>query len=527
MAILSINFNLTTIFQKDFLFILPEIYFGFLLLGFILWVSWLKYIGRIIRKLIIQKFIILLFFYLISIFLVNDFNIVKSIFSSTFLIDYYSILFKVSIILTTICILIFTSYRSNNSYLDNDWLGYIILLGLSLFFMVLLTAVFDLLSFYVVLEGLSLCLYGIATLFIRHLRKGSELAMKYFVMGLLSTGFFLFGIYLIYAETQATSFFKIKEFFILPEEKLTLLSYIGLTCILFGFFFKLGAVPCHIWVADIYEGVPTPITAFFSITVKLAIFSIFIRILFFTFLDVFYFWQFILICVSFLSMLYGFLNAIGTDSLKRLLAFGSINQVGYIFMGLSCGTFEGVQSSLIYLFIYIIMLLILFGLLLNTQITSFNGTISSISDLCCLYKNNPLAAWAYFCVLLSMGGIPPFAGFLGKYYLFLATIHAELYLLAFFGLFISALSMLIYLKIIKTAIFEVLTVYKTVYFKIDEILPILIINLGLFYIMGWLPLTWVLELLVIFNFLEINIMWTSFIFDITNEIVFGLINPLI
>ena len=91
-------------------------------------------------------------------------------------------------------------------------------------------------------------------------------------------------------------------------------------------------------------------------------------------------------------MLYGFLNAIGTDSLKRLLAFGSINQVGYIFMGLSCGTFEGVQSSLIYLFIYIIMLLILFGLLLNTQITSFNGTISSISDLCCLYKNNPLAA---------------------------------------------------------------------------------------------------------------------------------------
>jgi len=183
-------------------------------------------------------------------------------------------------------------------------------------------------------------------------------------------------------------------------------------------------------------------------------------------------------------MLYGFLNAIGTDSLKRLLTFGSINQVGYIFMGLACGTFEGVQSSLIYLFIYIFMLVLLFGLLLNTQITAFNGTISNISDLGTLYKNNPLCAWAYFSVFLSMGGIPPFAGFLGKYYLFLATVHSELYFLTFFGLFISAASMLIYLKIIKSAIFEVVPFSKIIYFKIDAYLPLLIINFILFYIMG-------------------------------------------
>ena len=522
-----IFFNLTSIFQQDFLYILPEIYFGFLLLLFILWISWLKYIGSIVRNSIIQKFIMILVFYLISIFLINDFNIVKSIFNSFFLIDYYSIIFKVCIVISTILILIFTKNRNKSTYLDNDWVGYIILMSLANFFMVLLVSVFDTLSFYVVLEGLSLCLYGIAGLFIRHLRKGSEVAMKYFAMGLLATGFFLFGIYLLYAETQETSFFKLKQFFLEPQEKLTLLTYIAIVCILFGFFFKLAAVPCHIWAADVYEGVPMPVTAFFSITVKLAIFSIFIRMLFFTFLDLFYFWQLILIIISVLSMLYGFLNAAGTDSLKRLLAYGSINQVGYIFMGLSCGTFEGVQSALIYLFIYSIMLIILFGLLLNTQITAFNGTISTITDLGCLYKNNPLYAWAYFSIFLSMGGIPPFAGFLGKYYLFLAAIHAELYILAFIGLLISAASMFIYLKIIKVAIFEVISSPKLVYLNMSSKLSIFIINIGLVYIAGWVPLTWIMEVLNIIGFLDSNLVWTSFIFDIVNQAVYSLIMPLI
>ena len=178
----------------------------------------------------------ILVFYLISIFLINDFNIVKSIFNSFFLIDYYSIIFKVCIVISTILILIFTKNRNKSTYLDNDWVGYIILMSLANFFMVLLVSVFDTLSFYVVLEGLSLCLYGIAGLFIRHLRKGSEVAMKYFAMGLLATGFFLFGIYLLYAETQETSFLKLKQFFLEPQEKLTLLTYIAIVCILFGFF---------------------------------------------------------------------------------------------------------------------------------------------------------------------------------------------------------------------------------------------------------------------------------------------------
>jgi NADH-quinone oxidoreductase subunit N len=181
-------------------------------------------------------------------------------------------------------------------------------------------------------------------------------------------------------------------------------------------------------------------------------------------------------------MFYGFLNAAGTDSLKRLLAYGSINQVGYIFMGLACGTFEGVQSALIYLFIYVFMLIVLFGLLLNTQITAFNGTISNITDLSLLYKNNPLYAWAYFSIFLSMGGIPPFAGFLGKYYLFLAVLHAELYILGFMGLLVSAASMFVYLKIIKVAIFEVPLNSKLVYLNTNSKLPVLIINFGLIYL---------------------------------------------
>lgn len=153
-------------------------------------------------------------------------------------------------------------------------------------------------------------------------------------------------------------------------------------------------------------------------------------------------------------MFYGFLAAAGTDSIKRLMAFASINQVGYIGMGLACGSFEGIQSALIYLFLYTIMLLTFFGLLLMVQFTSFGASVITITDFRSLYKNNPVCGWVLFIILLSMGGIPPFAGFLGKYYLFLAAIQVELYFTVFFAFLISAASIFVYLKIIKIILFE-------------------------------------------------------------------------
>ena len=243
---LFLVYNTMLNFQQDVLLLLPEFFFGCFILIFILWLSWLKHLGLILRKNINQKLSLILIFYIFLVYLLNDFNSVKYIFINSFVIDCYSIVFKCCIILSALCILIFTSVRNKTTYLEDDWLGFSVLFVLSLFFMVVLTTVFDLLSFYVVLEGLSLSLYSMAALFIRNTKRGSEAAIKYFVVGLLSTGFFLMGIYLLYIESQQFSFFKLKQFFLNPEGKLSLLSYIAIISILFGFFFKLALVPCHI-----------------------------------------------------------------------------------------------------------------------------------------------------------------------------------------------------------------------------------------------------------------------------------------
>jgi NADH-quinone oxidoreductase subunit N len=174
----------------------------------------------------------------------------------------------------------------------------------------------------------------------------------------------------------------------------------------------------------------------------------------FAFFELFFFWQYFLIISSILSMIFGCFGALKQQKLKRLMAYASINQIGYIFMGLCCGTIEGIQSALIYLILYVIMLIIFFGLLLNIQSSCFTGTILYISELNFLYRNDPACALTLFIVLLSMAGIPPLGGFLGKYYLFLATIHSSLYLLTFIGLIVSVISIFYYLRLIRSAIFE-------------------------------------------------------------------------
>lgn len=164
-------------------------------------------------------------------------------------------------------------------------------------------------------------------------------------------------------------------------------------------------------------------------------------------------------------MFYGCFGALKQQKIKRLIAYASINQIGYILMGLSCGTLEGLQSAFIYLFLYLIMLLIFFGLLLNIQSSCFLGTILYVSELNALFKNDPVCALVLFIVLLSMAGIPPLGGFLGKYYLFMATLHAELYFLTFLGLLISVVSIFYYLRLIRSAIFETVPVVKVLAFN--------------------------------------------------------------
>lgn len=155
--------------------------------------------------------------------------------------------------------------------------------------MVLLCGVFDLILFYLIIEGLSLSLYVLAGLFVKQIKHGTEAVIKYFILGLIASGFFLLGISLIYAEVGETSFFLLKQFFIEPVSSTSELTYIGIISVFSGFCFKLAAAPCHVWAPDVYEGTTTPVTAFFAITVKLSIFAVFIKLFFFAFFELFYF----------------------------------------------------------------------------------------------------------------------------------------------------------------------------------------------------------------------------------------------
>jgi len=324
---------------------------------------------------------------------------------------------------------------------------YSVLILLSTLGMLMLISAADLIALYLGLELMSLPLYVVAASHRSSLRS-TEAGLKYFVLGALSSGMLLYGASLIYGFTATVSFAGIAR--AAGQGGIGLIF--GIVFLFAGFCFKVSAVPFHMWTPDVYEGAPTPVTAFFAAAPKVAGIAMFVRVAVMAFPGITSQWQQIVVFVSLASMALGSFAAIGQRNFKRLMAYSSIGHMGFALVGLAAGTSEGVQGVLIYIAIYITMTLGIFAVILSMRRTT--GMVESIDQLAGLARTHPTMAFFLAMLLFSMAGVPPLAGFFAKFYVFLAAIKAGLYLLAVLGVVTSVVGAYYYLAIVKLMYFD-------------------------------------------------------------------------
>jgi NADH-quinone oxidoreductase subunit N len=324
---------------------------------------------------------------------------------------------------------------------------YSILILLSATGMGMLISAGDLIALYLGLELMSLALYVVASYSRDHVRS-SEAGLKYFVLGALSSGMLLYGCSLIYGFTGTVNFAGIAKASTAGGIGLVF----GLVFLFVGLCFKVSAVPFHMWTPDVYEGAPTPVTAFFAAAPKVAAMAVFIRVAVGAFPGIVPQWQQILVFVAIASMALGAFAAIGQTNIKRLMAYSSIGHMGFALVGLASGSADGVQGVLVYMAIYVAMTLGTFCVILTMR---RNGeAVETISDLSGLARSNPALAFFLAVLLFSLAGIPPLAGFFAKYYVFLAAIKAGLFALAVIGVLMSVVGAYYYLLIVKVMYFD-------------------------------------------------------------------------
>jgi NADH-quinone oxidoreductase subunit N len=315
--------------------------------------------------------------------------------------------------------------------------------------MLMMISANDLIALYVGLELQSLALYVVAT-FDRRSARSSEAGLKYFVLGALSSGMLLYGASLIYGFTGSTLFTDIAAAVQPSGANLGLIF--GLVFLMAGLAFKISAVPFHMWTPDVYEGAPTPVTAFFAAAPKLAAMALTVRTLFAAFPALTLEWQQIVTFLAIASMALGSFAAIGQRNIKRLMAYSSIGHVGYALVGLAAGTAEGVQGVIVYLAIYLAMTLGTFACILAMR--REGHMVEEIDELAGLSSTSPMMAFLLAMLLFSLAGIPPLAGFFAKFYVFLAAINVGLYALAVTGVLLSVVGAYYYLRIVKIMYFD-------------------------------------------------------------------------
>ena len=368
-----------------------------------------------------------------------------NLFNDSYKIDYFSSFMKILTMCSGIFVLI-TSSRYLKIFKIFQ-IEYSILILCSILGMMVMISANDLIVFYIGLELQSLALYVLAS-FNRDQVKSSEAGLKYFVLSALSSGLLLYGCSLIYGFTGSTNFITISENINSTQFGLTF----GIVFILVGLAFKISAVPFHMWAPDVYEGSPTSVTLFFAVVPKIAALTVFIRFLYVPFINMIDQWQIIIVFLSIASMIFGAVAAIGQKNLKRLVAYSSIGHMGFALAGLSSGTNEGIQSSIIYISIYLAMNLGLFSCLFMMKRN--DKYYENIDDLSGLSKNHPLISLSLLIILFSLAGIPPMAGFFAKFYVFTAVVKESMYFLAITGLLSTVIAAFYYLRIIKIIYFD-------------------------------------------------------------------------
>jgi NADH-quinone oxidoreductase subunit N len=366
-------------------------------------------------------------------------------FGGSFIVDDFAKFTKIVALIGSVATLVLsTEFLSDPS---RRMFEYSILVVLSTLGMMVLISAGDLIALYLGLELMSLALYVVAASN-RDNAKSTEAGLKYFVLGALSSGMLLYGASLIYGFTGTVSFAGIAA--VAKGGSIGLVF--GLVFLLAGLCFKVSAVPFHMWTPDVYEGAPTPVTAFFASAPKVAAMAVFARATLTAFPGIVTQWQQILVFVSIASMALGSFAAIGQKNIKRLMAYSSIGHMGFALVGLAAGTAEGAQGVLVYLAIYVVMTLGSFAIILAMK---RNGqAVENISDFAGLSRTNPLIAFLFAMLLFSLAGVPPLAGFFAKWYVFTAAIHANLFTLAVIGVITSVVGAFYYLSIVKVMYFD-------------------------------------------------------------------------
>lgn len=314
--------------------------------------------------------------------------------------------------------------------------------------MMMMVSASNFMSLYMGLELQSLSLYVLAA-FKRDDVRATESGLKYFVLGALASGLLLYGISLVYGFSGTTDFAVIRS--AVGGEASTGLI-VGLVFVTAGLAFKVSAVPFHMWTPDVYEGAPTPVTAFFAVAPKVAALALFLRVMMGPFGDLSAQWSQVIQVIAILSMALGSFGAIAQANIKRMMAYSSIGHVGYALIGLAVADLSGVTGVLVYLTIYVFMNVGAFACILSMR--RGGRSVEQIFELGGLAKTHPGMAAALTVMMFSMAGIPPLAGFFGKLYIFLAAVKAEMYVLAVIGVLTSVVSAYYYLRIIKVMYFD-------------------------------------------------------------------------
>jgi NADH-quinone oxidoreductase subunit N len=368
----------------------------------------------------------------------------QQLFDGAFVVDGFARFMKVLTLVASAAALILSfDYLRQARALKFE---YPVLILLSTAGMLMMISANDLIALYVGLELQSLALYVLAAIRRDDLRS-SEAGLKYFVLGALSSGMLLYGASLIYGFTGSTGFPAIAKAAAQPDVGQNIGLIIGLVFLLVGLAFKVSAVPFHMWTPDVYEGAPTPVTAFFSAAPKVAAMALLMRVALAGFAGAKPQWQQVVTALAIASMLLGAFAAIGQSNIKRLLAYSAIGNIGYALIGLAAGSPEGARGVVIYLVIYVAMTLGAFACVLAMRRPQ--GMVEDIDELSGLAQNNLALATLFAILLFSLAGIPPLAGFFAKFYVFLAAVKEDLWPLAVIGVLASVVGAYYYVRIVK------------------------------------------------------------------------------
>ena len=398
----------------------------------------------IVSGLTVASFAVVLVYYL---FLASGERLV--VFAGLFVTDAFAIFMKALVLLGGILVLLM-----GGGFVRREGMArfeFPILVLYATVGMMMMISANDLISLYMGLELQSLSLYVIAAIQ-RDRVRSSEAGLKYFVLGALSSGLLLYGCSMIYGFAGTTQFEALANLFDGKSAEASAGLVVGIVFLSAGLAFKVSAVPFHMWTPDVYEGAPTPVTAFFAVAPKVAAVALFLRVMLEPFGGLIEEWRQVIIVISIASMVLGAFAAIAQNNIKRLMAYSSIGHVGYALIGLAAGSEEGLRGVLIYMAIYLVMNVGAFACILSMKVN--DRMVENIDDLAGTAKSHPMMALGILIFMLSLAGIPPMAGFFGKFFIFMSAIEAKLYTVAVIGVVSSVVGAYYYLRIVKIVFFD-------------------------------------------------------------------------